>query len=164
MLLDATEGFQHLFLLLLFKCGPRVTEAVSLVWRQIDLARREIWLDETKENKDRVTWMDPELFEAFANHPGPRDEDAKVFPWQDRHDVYDWLRPLTEALGVTFTPHMARHSFATWLRQDGHDRPFIQRAGGWKDAKSAAIYDEVADADVQKSLMAPRPIRTKSAQ
>ena len=58
-------------------------------------------------------------------------------------------RALCAQLGLTMTPHMARHSMATWLVQDGVNTATIMEAGGWKDVKSVLRYGRANLAEVR---------------
>jgi integrase len=75
-----------------------------------------------------------------------RDEPAgvgRVFPWPNVTALYRELRPLCQAAGVAFTPHCARHSFATWLGADGASTKEIMDAGAWRDYRSVLRYTSV---------------------
>src|SRR5579883_3541382 len=82
----------------------------------IDLEVRTITYRVGKgNNREVVKPLHDEVWELLVNDPpgaGP------LFPWRTRSGVYKWLRPYTKALGLRFTPHMARHSVGRWLNQD----------------------------------------------
>ncbi len=50
------------------------------------------------------------------------------------------LSALCRRLGLAFTPHVARHSFATWLVDAGVNLRDVMDAGGWSDHKSVFRY------------------------
>jgi hypothetical protein len=63
--------------------------------------------------------MHPAVYEALADLPlgesqrAARERNDRIFPWWDRHNVYSWLNPFCDALGIRFRPHMARVEFAS---------------------------------------------------
>ena len=68
------------------------------------------------------------------------DPDAYVFPWRRRQRLYDDLKPVCQAAGVTFTPHMARRLFASDLDQAMVTPRGIRDAGTWLSEASVAPY------------------------
>ncbi len=54
--------------------------------------------------------------------------------------VYKHLRPLTKQLGIRFTPHMARWTFATDLNDCESSTLDIMNAGTWTSTKSVEWY------------------------
>jgi integrase len=74
---------------------------------------------------------------------------GRVFRWETKSGVYKPLRALCKRIGVHMTPHMARHSMATWLVQDGVTTATIMEAGGWKDVKSVLRYGRANLAEVR---------------
>jgi integrase len=152
---DADERARvHCLLILLFLHGPRISEALALSWAEhIDMQGRR-WLKKvTKKKGDPVyVWkpMSDELFLALANMPG--DRVGKVFPWKDRHEVYDALAPVNAASGIHFTPHMGRHTMNQTLRDLGGDDRALQAASDWSSTKTAKNYSRVKHAEQKKNL------------
>jgi integrase len=84
-----------------------------------------------------------------------RDDPAhigRVFPWRNPKALYRQLRPLCRAAGVAFTPHCARHSFATWLGADGASTKEIMEAGAWRDYRSVLRYTSVDEKRVRATV------------
>lgn len=75
-----------------------------------------------------------------ANAPEPIVREGWVFPWRTKSGVYAWLRPLRQALGVTFTPHMARHSVGKRHNDAGAGLRTIMARLGHQDVKSSIRY------------------------
>lgn len=138
-------------LTMLFYTGARIGEAVSLTWGDVDLRRRWLTLDVAKQDEQRGVYIHDALLIELANMTKGTDRDS-VFGFTSRWSVYKPLRELCKAVGVKFTPHMARHSFATWLRQQGHDLRKVQEAGRWKDYKSVLRYSHVEAAEVRSAV------------
>lgn len=160
-LLAHATGAERALLLMLFYTGCRITEALSLEWSAIDLKRRAITFDLTKTDEDGEAPMHEAVLEALANLEG---REGRVFPWTTRWGAYRALRPICEASGVPFTPHMGRHSFATWLRQQGKDLRLVQEAGRWRDIKSVARYSHVERGEVRDAVSMLPMLSSKGRQ
>lgn len=157
LLLANTDGPQHLLLTVLCYQGWRITETLGLRWRHVDLQNRLLALNVTKSGRWKTVAMHDAVFEALASLPrhsaqrggGPE----RVFPWSDRHQVYKWLRPLCKRLGVTFTPHMARHAFGGALREAGATDQDLLDLGSWTSRNSTRRYQH-AGADHHRRTLA----------
>lgn len=142
-LIAASEGRQRLLLLILWGQGWRISEALRLTWDEhIRLVDQEFDLHVTKARRWKVIQMHPDVFEALAAIP-QAERTGRLFRWHDRFAVYRWLRPLCREVGVTFTPHMARHAFASDLNAAGATAADLTNAGSWTSPKSTARYTEV---------------------
>lgn len=153
-LVNATEGDKRLLLLWLWKHGTRISDALRVRWSGIDLTARtyELWI--SKARRWKTFPMDDEVWELLVN--APEDERrGTLFPWGDRHNVYRWLRPLAEQLGVHFTPHMARHRLGRDLSAAGAGLRTIMDALGQKSPKSALRYVS-EDVEVVRLMQAKR--------
>ena len=124
-------------LTVLFYTGCRIGEAISLTPERVDLQNKRLCFDLSKTDEDSWRPMHPEVFLALANLPERLD---RVFRWQTTSGPRKPLRALCKRLGITVTPHMARHSFATWLADSGANMRDIMEAGGWSDHKSVLRY------------------------
>lgn len=68
------------------------------------------------------------------------ESDGYWFPWRTRSGVYKWLRPLSRKLGVSFTPHMARHEFGGRHREAGATSRDLVDIGSWTSQRSTERY------------------------
>lgn len=116
-LIAASEGIVRVFLLFLFGQGMRVTDAISITWERLNLAEGLIEARIGKTDEWRWKALEEHARAALASLTGERK--GKVFPWENRWQVYRALEPAVAASGVKFTPHMARHSLGTWLAAAG---------------------------------------------
>jgi integrase len=150
-------SLERLFLLWIFHQGTRITDTLRIDWqRDIDLSRQTVKMRIGKSDLWVDRPLDPEVFEALAAVP-ERDRKGRVFArWGHRSNVYRWLRPLVRALGVTFTPHMARHTLGTELNNLGAGPRTIQDALVHADAKSSARYQS-PDIEVIRSALGRTP-------
>lgn len=163
LLLANTTGPQHLLLTVLFHQGWRITETLGLRWRHVDLQNRLLALYVAKSARWKTVAMHDAVFEALASIPRDLSAEAlakaeggggpeRVFPWADRHQVYNWLRPLCKRLGVRFTPHMARHAFASALSEAGATDHDLVDVGSWTSHKSIRPYRHTAPDHHRRTL------------
>jgi integrase len=138
-LILAARADLRLLLLVLFKQGFRITDAVSIAWDRIDLERGVFRLYVRKTDEWKEFPIDAEVRVELGNIPEPL-RMGRLFPWRDRWQVYDALAPLCARLGVRFTPHMARHSLGTWLNAQGEGLRTIMATLGHADHKSSLRY------------------------
>lgn len=145
----ADAPYRRLLLLFLFRQGWRISETLALRWDQVHLVEKCFHLDVSKARCGKWIPMHPDIFVALANLPegeaarAARERQGRVFCWVDRHSVYRWLQPLCNHIGVRFTPHMARHAFASRLNSADATTQDIQAAGSWTDSKAIQRYIEV---------------------
>ncbi len=138
ILLANTAGAEHLFLAWLYETGQRITASLRLTREALDLRRGIAMVTSDKTDDHGQLELSPELVAMLAS--APHLPSGRVFPWGDRHNVYRWLKPLCERLGVSYTPHQSRHAMATDLRALGYDMKAIAERGLWRDERSAGRY------------------------
>lgn len=136
-LILAAEGEMQTLLIWLFHQGWRVSDTLRLRWDDIDMAAETARYHISKTDDWRVMPLHPRVMASLsAIGPGQ----GKIFHWSDKSNLYRDLKPFCKRVGVEFTPHMARHSFATWLANDGVSPLELMEAGGWRDHKSVMRY------------------------
>lgn len=143
VLIANTEGQQQAFLIFLFRQGWRVSEVLRLEWRHLDLKERSVNYHNRKADVWKLMPLAEDVVSALSCVP-PERRFGRVFSWGNKSNVYRWLRPLCRKLGVHFTPHMARHSVATWAINDGASPLDLMEAYGWRDLKSVKRYGTVS--------------------
>ena len=68
-------------------------------------------------------------------------KDKKLFPEQfDKKLLNDKVSKAAEIVGVRITPHVMRHTFATFLRADGKSTSEIAELGGWSTEQMVKRY------------------------
>lgn len=152
VLIQGAEGKEQVFLLFLFHHGWRISEVLRLEWRDIDLSARTVQRFNRKTNEWQILPLQEDVMVALVNAVPKERREGRVFSWGNRSNVNRWLKPLCQKLGVVFTPHMARHSFATWAVNDGVELDALMEAGGWKDVKSVRRYGRVGRERVRAVL------------
>jgi integrase/recombinase XerC len=150
-------------MLLLYGCGLRITEALSLRARDIPAARDGIaTLTITgKGSKQRIAPILPAVIDAVADYRAacpfkPRPDDWLFRGLQGRRlvprSVQLRLQLLRRELGLpeTATPHALRHSFATHLLGAGADLRAIQELLGHASISTTQHYTDVDAAHLLK--------------
>jgi integrase len=138
-----------LLLTWLFCQGWRISDTLELQWADLNLKERNVRYHISKTDEWRVMPLHTRLIEMLSATPASV---GKVFHWSNRSNLYRDLRPFCKRLGIAFTPHMARHSFATWLANEGVSPLEIMDAGGWRDHKSVIRYTKLDPTRVRATI------------
>lgn len=138
-------------LTLLYACGLRISEALSLTPR---LAEEDVLTITGKGNKTRIVPVLPAARAAIAAYRQlcpftlstnqPMFRGVKGGPLNARN-IQLLVERLRGALGLaeTATPHALRHSFATHLLGNGADLRVIQELLGHASLSTTQVYTEV---------------------
>jgi integrase/recombinase XerC len=157
---------------LMYGCGLRVSEALSLTGRERDLPST---LRITgKGSKTRIVPVLPAVAEAVARYAGlcPYDLDAEAPLFKakrggaltPRH-VQAAMQRLRSRLGLahTATPHALRHAFATHLLAHGGDLRSIQDLLGHASLSTTQVYAEVETDGLRRLHAATHPRARRQA-
>jgi integrase/recombinase XerC len=154
-------------LLLLYGCGLRISEALSLTRSQAPQAGGTLRIT-GKGNKTRMVPVLPVVAEAIADYlaicPWPVPKDGHLFvgakggPLNPRL-IQRSLQSLRAQLGLpeTATPHALRHSFATHLLAGGGDLRAIQELLGHASLSTTQRYTEIDAAQLMSVYQAAHP-------
>lgn len=158
----------RLMLWLMLDTGLRLSEALNLEWRDIDLLTGRLHVRRGKGAKDRVLWVGEELLESLRHW---RQRQAKVVgkpvPWvfstldgkplKARY-VQVMVQRYAKKAGIEkhVTPHTLRHSFATDLLRTCGNVEIVRRALGHERLSTTQIYVHLVDEDLERALKAFR--------
>lgn len=145
-------GMHKMLYLWLWMTGTRITEALSVRKRDIDLKQyvaRVRWLKSRKYN-NRMIALHPTLRAILEPYTASMGLDDRLFPIS-RQRAYQIVRK-----DFNGHPHQFRHSFAVhWLRSGG-DIVVLSRALGHSRLEHTMIYLRIVPMDVGKELLKVR--------
>lgn len=155
---------------ILYGCGLRISEALSLQWKDI---HREppLILVRGKGDKIRFVPYGEPLQEALQIHqthfrykPQKKRYENYIFLSQQgkpltRIQAYYILRQCAQQAGITrkLSPHVLRHTFATHLVQRGMDIALIRELLGHEHLHTTERYLHVEDSDVRQTYFRCHP-------
>jgi len=157
-----------------YAAGLRVSEAVRLRPSAIDSRRMVIFIDQSKNEKDRYVMLSPKLLDILRSYwkatrpkewlfPGalpdrPITRFAVEAACQEAHRISGLSKPVT--------PHLLRHAFAVHLLESGTDVRTIQLLLGHRNLGTTARYLRIATNKVCATAspldLLPRPVPTES--
>lgn len=138
LIANADDADLKALLILLFYAGPRIGEAMNLRRGGIDFEGKRLCFDLTKTDDEHWRPMHPKVAAALRGLPVR--QDGRIFRWLTPQGPRRGIRTLCARLGVHFSPHMARHTYADLLMEKGGSLRDLMDAGGWKNGKSALRY------------------------
>lgn len=120
--------------LFMFLTGARISEALAVEWRDVDLNARTVLIRQTKIGAERRAHLPAPLVVAIANLQ--RVSGRSVFFYSSRNATTGAWRRAIERAGIEPLPfHSCRHGFATSLLHAGVDPITVAKLGGWKTPK-----------------------------
>lgn len=130
--------------------GLRQSNVLGLTWQQIDLKRRTAWLhgEQVKNGEDlHISLNDMAMSVLYARR---WIHNTHVFTYQGkpikRLTTRAWYKALKRAKIENFRWHDLRHTWASWLVQEGVPLYAVQEMGGWKSASMVRKYAHLSPA------------------
>jgi integrase len=143
--------------------GCRVSEALGLDWRDVDLAagRAILWEGETKGGNRRIVALPPAaiaMLEAlparagrvFLDHHGKPYRDSGTYGGQIKSA---WRTACRKAGIVGFTPHHLRHTWASWHYLLHRDLLRLKADGGWASTLLVERYAHIMPSGHEKDIL-----------
>jgi len=161
-MIDSIKNPKHKLLISLsYGAGLRVSEAINLKIKDIDLGELTIHIKGAKGNKDRISILSEKISNGLkelialrnandylfaSNRGGKLDERSaqKVFE--------NALRNSDIKKDATF--HSLRHSFATHLLENGVDVRYVQEVLGHANIRTTQLYTKVINPSL-KNIRSP---------
>lgn len=140
---------------LLFATGSRISELCTLRAEQVDLDGHSL-LFHGKGAKERILQIEnPEVILALTNYKEAFSKEIERCGWffinrcgsrLSEQSVRHMLRKYASlaSIPIHITPHMFRHSFATFLLEEEVDIRYIQKMLGHSSITTTEIYTHVA--------------------
>ncbi len=142
-----------------FGTGARAGEIASLKWKDVDLEGGQAWLWHTKSGKPRRIELIPRVVAALSALP--RGEfvflTPKNKPYVTRKNGGGQFKAgfdrASELAGLDrVTPHVMRHTWATWVYAQTGDILKLKQLGGWSKFDMVEIYTHLAPARLDERL------------
>ena len=173
----SSEGLRMTVMLtLMYACGLRVSELVSLPENCINFDKKHI-LVRGKGNKERLVPVADKALKAVASYLPRREEYIRgrksiwLFPSKKsklghltRNAFFKHLKTLAVKAGISpekVSPHVMRHSFATHLLQHDVDLRSIQQMLGHSEIGTTEIYTHILSEDTARKVFANHPLASR---
>jgi len=156
---------------LLFATGIRVGELAALKDEDVDIEEGVLRIV-GKGNRERRVFVPEDglkhILRQYREARNSSNPTADTFLVNGRgasaspECIRRLIRELGERVGIAqrITPHMFRHSIATYLLEEGVDIRYVQRLLGHRSISTTEIYTHVADATLRTRINALHPRRS----
>ena len=124
--------------------GLRRANVTGLQWSQIDLVRRCAWIhpDQAKARRAIPVALNVEAMEVITRHQGVHN--TYVFSYRGKKitqvNTKAWQNALKRCGIENFRWHDLRHTWASWLAQEGTPLHVLQEMGGWESVEMVRRY------------------------
>jgi len=137
--------------------GMRKGEQFSLEWSQVDLDRKRIYLNQTKNGSSREIPLNRTCLTALNTLYDMRPDDGAVFlSSRDSKPLADpkkWFETALRAAKIqNFTWHDLRHTFISRLVMRGVDLRTVQELAGHKSITMTVRYSHLSPQHNQKAI------------
>lgn len=165
-LIEAACPRARRLILTLLATGMRTSDVVRLQVSNINVPTAQVWIANPKNEDPRWAPIErsrglPALLDGMAPQgPAfltPKGQGYKIRKNNSGGQFASIFNKAREAagLGDDVTPHVLRHTWATWYyAASGHNLVALMQAGGWKKTDMAMRYTKLAPADLADRLLA----------
>jgi len=154
----------RVMLRLMLDTGLRLSEAIHLRWKDIDLNSGKVMVRQGKGAKDRTLWTGEENLAALLAWKERQVSECtgrsqNVFttklggPLNPRY-IQRMVKRYAVKAGIEkdITPHTLRHSFATDLYRETTNIRLTQKALGHANLATTQIYTHIVDEELEGAL------------
>jgi integrase len=149
--------------LLSLHCGLRAGEIFNLTWGCVDFTNGTLLLMDTKSGRNRTVFMTSKVKEMLEKKPD-RSPEALVFKSRDGKkfkEISGAFRGVIKELGLNkditdprmkVTFHSLRHSYASWLVQNGEDLYTVKKLLGHSTITMTERYSHLGSNTLRKAV------------
>ena len=156
-ILDAPYNLKHRAMLaMIYSCGLRRGELLSLTKFDIDSKRMVVIIRMAKGKKDRIVPLSPKILSLLRDYYKSYNPKEFLFEGQGGGKYSEkslenvFKQSLLKANNKKpVTLHWLRHSYATHLLESGTDLRYIQDLLGHKSSKTTEIYTHVSTKSIE---------------
>ncbi len=158
-ILNAHGNIKHKAMLsLIYSCGLRRSELLSLTLLDIDSRRNLVLIRKGKGKKDRIVPLSTKILSVLRAYFIVYKPKVWLFEGQTPGEQYSEkslqsvLKQALEKARIKkpVTLHWLRHSYATHLLESGTDLRYIQELLGHNSSKTTEIYTHVSTKNIQQ--------------
>ena len=159
LILGSLNNIKHKTMLsLIYSCGLRCGELLSLKPDDIDARRGLIIIRMAKGRKDRIVPLSMKIFDLLKVYLASHSPERYLFEGMVKGEPYDnrslqqVIKSAVQKAGIEkpVTLHWLRHSYATHLLESGTDLRYIQEILGHRSSKTTKIYTHVSSKSIQQ--------------
>jgi integrase len=159
-LLGACSPHIRPLVMFLLGTGARMSEAVYLDWREVDLERGHVNFIDTKNGESRGVPLHPRVVEVLRQLPR---RSGMVFlthfglPYAEKDgeggQIKTAFKGACRRAGIeNFSPHGCRHTWATWHYAANRDLIALMKLGGWKSERMVLRYAHLNVSNLAPSI------------
>jgi len=156
-IIGSIDNKKHKMLISLsYAAGFRVSEAINLKIKDLNIGEFTIHIKGAKGNKDRITLFPEKLSKECETLAAGRNSDEYLFASErggklsERTAQKILERALKKAgIGKDATFHSLRHSFATHLLENGVDVRYVQELLGHANIRTTQLYTKVTNPNIR---------------
>lgn len=153
---------------LLFSTGMRVSELCSLKQKDIDLCEKSVLIYGKRAKERKIQLVNDDVVSILSEYQNECADEIQACGWfftnrlhkklseQSVREIIDKYASLA-GIDIHITPHMFRHSFATYLLEADVDIRYIQEMLGHSSIKITEIYTHVTMSKQKDILTSKHP-------
>jgi len=142
--------------------GIRKAELLNLKYTDVDLENKTLFVQQGKCNKDRMIPLNQSLIEILSDYVKDRKRMKRCCPYfftclkrdeqMGETAINRLVQKLKDKSGISFYPHLLRHTFATLMLEGGCNLYALSKMMGHSDIKTTTIYLGATSAHLQEQI------------